>query len=53
LPYSTPGAIPRQLKGFHNMAESLILEGRRERTFPRRVKPRPQRYAKNKNAVHS
>ena len=52
LPYSTPGAIPRQLKSFHNMAESLILEGRRERTFPRSVKPRPQRYAKNKKAVH-
>lgn len=52
LPYSTPGAIPRQLKGFHNMAESLILEGRRERTFPRTVKPRPQRYAKNKKAAH-
>lgn len=51
LPYSTPGAIPRQLKGF-NMAENLILEGRRKRTFPRTVKPRPQRYAKNKNAVH-
>ena len=53
LPYSTPGAIPRQLKGFHDMAESLILEGRRERTFPRTVKPRPQRYAKNKKAAHS
>ena len=53
LPYSTPGAIPRQLKGFHKMAENLILEGRRERTFPRTVKPRPQRYARNKNAVHS
>ena len=52
LPYSTPGAIPRQLKGFHNMAESLILEGRRERTFPRAVKPRPQRYARNKKTVH-
>lgn len=37
LTYSTPGAIPRQLKGFHSMAESLILEGRRERTFPRTV----------------
>ncbi|HIF9538865.1 TPA: IS4 family transposase, partial [Photobacterium damselae] len=48
-----PGAIPRQLKGFHAMAESLILEGRRERSFPRAVKPRPQRYPKKKNAVHS
>lgn len=53
LPYSTPGAIPRQLKGFHAMAESLILERRRERTFPRRVKPRLKRYAQNKNAAHS
>lgn len=52
LPYSTPGAIPRQLKHFHRMAESLILEPRRERTFPRTVKPRPQKYAKNKNAAH-
>ncbi|UXI00145.1 IS4 family transposase [Photobacterium sp. TY1-4] len=52
LPYSTPGAIPRQLKSFHSMAESLILEGRRERTFPRTVKPRPKRYAQKKNAAH-
>lgn len=34
------------------MAESLILPPRREREFPRQVKPRPQRYARNKNAVH-
>lgn len=52
LPYSSPGTIPRQLKHFHGMAESLILPARRERTFPRCVKPRPQRYARNKNAVH-
>ncbi|HIF9139266.1 TPA: IS4 family transposase, partial [Photobacterium damselae] len=51
LPYSSPGAIPRQLKGFHAMAESLILEGRRERSFPRAVKARPKRYPKKKNAV--
>ena len=42
LPYSTQGAIPRQLKRFHQLAESLILEGRREITFPRTVKSRPQ-----------
>lgn len=52
LPYSTPGAIPRQLKHFYAMVESLILEPRRGRTFPRTVKPRPQKYARNKNAVH-
>jgi hypothetical protein len=52
LPYSTPGAIPRQLKYFYAMAESLILEPRRERSFPRSVKPRPARYARNKKAAH-
>lgn len=48
LPYSTPGAIPRQVKHFHEMVESLILAPRRDRSFPRMVKPRPQRYARNK-----
>jgi len=52
LPYSTPGAVPRQLRNFYCMTESLILPARRERTFPRQVKPRPQRYARNKKAVH-
>jgi len=52
LPYSSPGAIPQQMKHFYTMAESLILAPRRERTFPRMVKPRPQRYARNKNAAH-
>lgn len=52
LPYSSPGAVPRQLKHFYSMAESLILEPRRGRSFPRTVKPRPQRYARNKNAAH-
>ena len=52
LPYSSPGAIPRQLKHFYEMAGSLVLEPRRQRTFPRTVKPRPQRYPKNKNAAH-
>lgn len=52
LPYSSPGAIPRQLKSFYSMAGSLILEPRRNRSFPRMVKPRPQRYARNKKAAH-
>ncbi|RHW74542.1 IS4 family transposase [Colwellia sp. RSH04] len=52
LPYSSPGAVPRQLKHFYCMAESLILAPRRGRSFPRTVKPRPQRYARNKNAAH-
>jgi hypothetical protein len=35
LPYSTPGAIPRQLQNFYAMSGSLILEPRRERSFPK------------------
>ena len=48
LPYSIAGAIPGQLKYFYDMAESLILEPRRTRSFPRTVKQRHQRYARNK-----
>lgn len=52
LPYSQPGTVPRQHKHMQEMAKTLILPGRRERTFPRTVKPRPQKYAKKKNAAH-
>lgn len=48
LPYSSPGAIPGQLKYFYELAPSLVLPPRRERKYPRAVKPRPQKYAKNK-----
>jgi len=48
LPYSSPSAIPGQLKYFYDMIESLILEPRRTRSFPRAVKRRPQRYIRNK-----
>ena len=40
------------IETIYGMTESLILPARRERTFPRQVKSRPQRYARNKNAVH-
>lgn len=49
LPYSSPGAIPGQLKYFYELAPSLVLPPRRERKYPRTVKPKPQRYAQNKN----
>ncbi|KLU98384.1 IS4 family transposase [Photobacterium aphoticum] len=52
LPYSSPGAIPRQLKNFYGMTESLILEPRRQRSFPRVVKKKPCRYPRKNNAVH-
>ena len=46
LPYSSPGAIPGQLKYFYELAPSLVIAPRRERSYPRAVKPRPKRYAK-------
>lgn len=52
LPYSSPGAIPRQLKSFYQMTESLILPPRRQRSFPRSVKKRPARYPTKRNAAH-
>lgn len=52
LPYSSPGSLPRQLKSFYGMTESLVLAPRRQRTFPRCVKKRPARYAIKRNAAH-
>ena len=52
LPNPTSGAIPRQLKYLYGMAESLILKPRRERGFLRSVKPKPQRYARNKKVLN-
>ncbi|WP_371185203.1 IS4 family transposase [Thalassotalea maritima] len=52
LPYSSPGAVPQHLKSFYSMAGSLILEPRRQRTFPRSVKKRPSRYPRKNNAAH-
>ncbi len=44
LPYSSPGAIPRELQNFYAMSGSLILEPRRGRSFPQVVKKKPSRY---------
>ncbi|CAM4045616.1 IS4 family transposase [Vibrio aerogenes] len=52
LPYSSPGAIPGQLKNFYSICESLILEPRRQRSFPRVVKPKPCKYPRKSRAAH-
>jgi len=44
LPFSSPGAIPGQLRSFYELTKSLVIEPRRERNYPRVVKKRPQRY---------
>ncbi|WP_196137805.1 IS4 family transposase [Aliikangiella sp. G2MR2-5] len=48
LPFSSPGAIPGQLKTFYELSKSLVNEPRRQRSYPRVVKKRPQRYAQKK-----
>jgi len=40
LPYGSPGALPGHMKHFYEMAQSLILPGRRERSYAREVKSR-------------
>ena len=52
LPYThSPGSVPRQLKNIYEMAEALILPGRRERSCPRVVKRRPKRYPEKCQSV--
>jgi hypothetical protein len=51
LPYLSPGAIPSQLNYFYELAPSLVLPPRRERKYPRAVKPRPQKYAKKSRSA--
>jgi len=51
LPYISPGNVPAQLVRLEQQAAQFILPGRRERSYPRCVKPRPQKYSvKKKNA---
>ncbi|RGP94902.1 hypothetical protein BC352_19575 [Vibrio cholerae] len=45
LPAVAPGRYPEVLRYILDMAESFVLPERRERTYPRAVKKRPNRYA--------
>ncbi|WP_299011940.1 IS4 family transposase [uncultured Shewanella sp.] len=45
LPFSSPGAIPGQLKHFYELTPSLLLAPRGERTNRREVKHRPRTYS--------
>ena len=48
LPFVSPGKIPKVISGLLDMAEAFVLPERRERSYPRMVKSRPQRYAEKK-----
>ena len=54
LPAVSPGRIPEVLNSLTEMAQAFVLPHRRERTYPRAIKRRPQKYPtlnpRNKNA---
>lgn len=54
LPAVSPGRIPEVLRYLTDMAPAFVLPHRRERSYPRAVKRKPQKYPTlkptNKNA---
>lgn len=44
MPAVSPGRIPEVIRHLHEMAFAFVLPHRRERSYPRAVKRRPQRY---------
>jgi len=44
MPAVAPGRIPEVLKHFTGMARAFVLPHRRERSYPRAVKKKPQKY---------
>ena len=45
LPFVSPGNVPARVAELGKQAEQFILPTRRERSYPRWVKARPQKYA--------
>ncbi len=45
MPYVSPGNIPGRVAELEKQAGQFVLPARRERSYPRCVKPRPQRYS--------
>ena len=50
LPAVSPGKVPTVIKDMMAMAKAFVLPHRRERSYPRAVKKRPQKYPIKKNA---
>ncbi|MGE6108919.1 IS4 family transposase [Aeromonas sobria] len=48
MPYVSPGNIPGRVAGLEKQAGQFVLPARRERSYPRCVKPRPQKYSVKK-----
>lgn len=47
-PLETPGTIPKRLAELRTQAQHFMLPARRQRSYPRVVKPRPVKYPKKK-----
>ncbi|WP_061770728.1 IS4 family transposase [Serratia symbiotica] len=52
LPLCSAGAVPGHLKYFYELAGSLVLPGRRERSYPRELKSLKRKYPIKNNAGH-
>lgn len=50
LPWISPGRVPGVVQSMLDMAPSFVLPERRERSYPRSVRRRPQKYPTKKNA---
>jgi len=50
LPWVSPGRVPGVVQSMLDMAPSFVLPERRERSYPRSVRRRPQKYPSKKNA---
>ncbi|HEH9429543.1 TPA: IS4 family transposase [Aeromonas sobria] len=48
MPYVSPGNIPGRVAELEKQAGQFVLPARRERSYPRSVKPRPQKYGVKK-----
>ena len=48
MPYVSPGNIPGRVAELEKQAGQFVLPARRERSYPRCVKPRPQKYSVKK-----
>jgi hypothetical protein len=48
MPYVSPGNIPGRVAELEKQAGQFVLPARRERSYPRGLKPRPQKYGVKK-----
>ncbi|HEY2453018.1 MAG TPA: IS4 family transposase, partial [Scandinavium sp.] len=52
LPWASPGKMPGELRTLYEKAKWLVLPGRSERSYPREVRVKAQKYPVRKNADH-